>query len=535
MQENDTAAQTSRQKTFSLLLLAAAVVIGIGIRALDLSRLPLSFDEAASVYIAKRPLAEVIEKNGAFNSSPPAMLIVLHAVLKLGRSEAFVRAVSVLSGIATIPLVFLIVRQLRPVGYAPAMAALLFALSAQQIALSREFRVYALGELFGALGLLAVLQLARRPSWMRAGVTSLIFFLGIQVQYAVAPFFAAAGLALLVGRTALSGRRQVPWKYLVPVAASAALATVVVYETALKYQLYAGRGSSYTPSVRAGSSAVHETVLILLAQTFSLIQYGLRLQGIPWSGVALTLFCLYGAARLACSCPRRPYLLTTAFSLLGFMALTAANYYPFGATRQCLILTLPFYGLAAAGVIDGVSGESKLQRGVALLILLLAAFGFAMNRIRSPGAPSSIETADIREGMRRLQQNWRPGDVVFIPPGTFPIAHYYRDLMPPQPWVEAEGSMNWMQDERAWRAWMGAEPPYADQLDQLLRSNSRVWMLYSHYHPGEMTLDDLAASRGWSDEIRTMMQSRQSDDSGEGNELYLFERRRTPDPERTPM
>ena len=80
---------------------------------------------------------------------------------------------------------------------------------------------------------------------------------------------------------------------------------------------------------------------------------------------------------------------------------------------------------------------------------------------------------------------------------------------------------------------MGTEPPYADQLDQLLRSNSRVWMLYSHYHPREMRLGELAASRGWGD-IHTILQSRQADDMGEGNELYLFERARAPNPGETP-
>jgi hypothetical protein len=215
------------------------------------------------------------------------------------------------------------------------------------------------------------------------------------------------------------------------------------------------------------------------------------------------------------------------------MLLSVANYYPYGATRQCLILTLPFYGLAAAGLIDGVSAKSKTQRGVAFLILALAAFGFVTNRVNTQPNSPPIETADIREGIRRLQRDWQPGDVVFVPPGTFPILHYYSARMPTPPWVEAQGSIMWMKDERAWGPWVNAEPPYADQLDHLLRANTRVWMLYSHYHPGEMNLPELAARRGWTSEIQTIVQSRRG--GGEGNELYLFERRSAPDPSATPL
>jgi hypothetical protein len=511
-----------RLKSLPMLLLAAALIAGIGIRCFDLALEPLSFDEAASVYIAKLPVSEVLEKNGAYNSSPPAMLVLLHFVLKLGDSEAFVRAVSVLSGIAAILAVYQLARHLNPKGYVPAAAALLFALSEQQVLLSRQFRVYALGELFVALGFLAALAFARRPSWIRASLTAILFFLGMQVQYAAGPFFAAVGLAVVCGRDSFGPEWRVRLRQLALVVGASVLGMIAVYQTALSYQMYAGRGTSYAQTLYSPSSPWFEISIAFLIHTWLLIQGGLDLTGMPWSGAVLTLFCLYGAWRLASIRPRDPYLLTACYSVLAFALLSLANLYPYGATRQCLILTLPLYGFAAVGLIDGVSCESKTRRAIAVSLLALVAVGFAVGIPVPHRDTLPDDTADLRDGIRLLQRNWQPGDITFVSPGAFPIFDYYVTRMPIGPWIAAEGWNEWMQDERVWQGLVGSEPPYSDQLDALLRTNNRVWMLYSHYHPGEMTLDELAVRRGWKPHIQTIV--RQRGDGGEGNELYLFRR-----------
>lgn len=511
-------------------LLAAALIAGISLRIGDLARAPLSFDEAASVYIARMPLSSVLEKNGAFNSSPPAMLLLLHFVLKVGDSEEFVRAISILAGIATIGVVYLIGKHLHPMRYSGALAALLFALSSQQIVLSRQFRVYALGELFGALGLLAALAFARRPSWSSAGLAGFLFFVGIQVQHAIAPFFAAVGMALVCQRREI----QVPWRvrlgHLALIAGAAALGIGVLYESALKYQLYAGRGTSYLSSLFLSSPSWPETVGLFLIFSWRLIESGLKLEGVPWSGTVLTLFCVRGAWLLAKRNGRDPYLIATLYSILVFGMLSVANYYPYGPVRQCLILTLPLYGLAAVGVLQAVSIASKIRHRVtpATLALLLLGFVVGLAGRTWPARAPDIESieidgkaGDFREGMRALQTGWKPGDAIFVPPGSFPIFDYYSRRFAARPWIAAEGSMEWMQDERAWRAMVELEPAYAGQLDALMHSGARVWMLYSHYHPGEMRFPALAARRGWMDQVQTIMRGRGLE-VGEGNELYLF-------------
>lgn len=63
------------------------------------------------------------------------MLLLLHFALKLGYSEELVRAISVLAGIATIYVVYQIGKQLTQMRHCGALAALLFALSSQQVLL----------------------------------------------------------------------------------------------------------------------------------------------------------------------------------------------------------------------------------------------------------------------------------------------------------------------------------------------------------------------------------------------------------------
>jgi uncharacterized membrane protein YdcZ (DUF606 family) len=509
-----------------------ALIAGVGLRVWALAGVPLNFDEAASVYIARMPIAEVLEKNGPFNSSPPAMLLLLHFVLKIGDSEEFVRALSVLSGIVTIAVVYLITKHLHPNPYYPALASLLFALSAQQIMLSRQFRVYALGEMFGALGLMAALAFARRPSWRSAGVAGLLFFIGIQVQYALTPFFASTGIALACGRYDVPA----PWKkrlgHLALIAGIAAIGIALMYQTALKYQLYPGRGTSYSSTLVSSSPPSLLVILLLfLVRSWDLIKSGLDLEAVPWSGDVLTAFCVIGMIRLAKRYGRDPYLIATFCSMLIFAILSGLNYYPYGPVRQCLVLTLPLYGLAALGIVEEVSSPSKFRRGIAVAILALLpvafAGGLAFKWTSGAGNSNRTEigqkTSDFREGMRALQARWEPGDVIFVPPGSFPIYQYYSRQYTPRPWIAAQGSMEWMQDERAWRGMIQSEPPYGTQLDALMRSHDRVWLLYSHYHPHEVTFPALAARRGWMDRVETIMKGRAAE-FGEGNELYLFRR-----------
>jgi hypothetical protein len=513
------------------LLFAGALVVGISLRIGSLAQAPLNFDEAECVYIARMPLSSVLEKNGAFNSSPPAMLLLLHFVLKLGDSEEFVRAISVLAGIATIGVVYQIGKQIDQTRYCGALAALLFALSSQQILLSRQFRVYALGELFGALGLLAALAFARRPNWVSASLTGLLFFIGIQVQYANAPFFASVGFALLYRRNGISALGRAKLGHLALIAGVAVLGIGVAYESALKYQMYPGRGTSYASTLFSSSSWLEEAILFLV-QSWYLIVSGLSLEGMPWSGLVLTVFCVSGAWLLARRNGRDPYLVATFASILVFAMLSVANYYPYGPVRQCLILTLPLYGLAALGVADAVSSASWTRRVVVLATLALLPLGSAVRlashtRPGQPADPNGSEMrakgGDFREAMRVLQTSWKAGDAIFVPPGSFPIFDYYSRRFPIRPWIAAEGSMEWMQDERAWPALIKSEPAYATQLDALTHSSSRIWIPYSHYHPGEMSFPTLAARHGWMDRVETVMSGRMSE-VGEGNELYLFHR-----------
>jgi hypothetical protein len=219
------------------------------------------------------------------------------------------------------------------------------------------------------------------------------------------------------------------------------------------------------------------------------------------------------------------FLVATTCSFVIFGLLSAASYYPYGPVRQCLILTLPVYGLAAVGVTQILSYVPATARAalavpiVVGLVLITGAFIYAGNH-REPGLTATRD-GDFREGLRLIRAQSRPGDIIFVAPGSFPIFDYYSRRSESPAWVAAQGSIEWMQDERAWRHMTGTEPPYAPQLDTLLKSHARVWMIYSHYHPGEMKLPQLAARRAWTKHVQSILQGR-GVEAGEGLELYLY-------------
>jgi mannosyltransferase len=122
----------------ALMALAAAVrAYGIGARDLWL-------DEAYSLRFAQVPLAAFFDTIAHADQHPPLYYLVLHAAIGvIGQSEAALRLPSLLFSVLTLPAVYLIAR--RAAGPRGALlAALLFALSAVHVRYAQEARMYAL-------------------------------------------------------------------------------------------------------------------------------------------------------------------------------------------------------------------------------------------------------------------------------------------------------------------------------------------------------------------------------------------------------
>ncbi|HZS02865.1 MAG TPA: glycosyltransferase family 39 protein [Chloroflexota bacterium] len=141
------------------LLLAGLTLAALALR---LWRLPalggFDWDEAATVYIAARPVPDMLSYlRGAPFEHPPLYYLLAHAWLALGQDEAVLRSLSALLGALAVPLLGLLGAALygRGVGL---LAAALLAAAPAHVFYSRDARMYPLLTL---LVLVAVYALVR--------------------------------------------------------------------------------------------------------------------------------------------------------------------------------------------------------------------------------------------------------------------------------------------------------------------------------------------------------------------------------------
>jgi hypothetical protein len=488
-------AETSHEALASRAVLFLAVLAGTFLRLFRVGVMPLCFDEALSVFIAQGPIAEVLSKNLVYNSSPPFMALALRQMLNLGQSEMTIRLLPALAGIATIFVVYRIARRLCA-RLPAALAALLYALSPAHISLSREYRIYEIGSFFSALGILAALEFLRRPGPRRAVIAGAVMFCSIHVQYGLALLVAAIAVALLLCTCCC----RLPAKRAclsVGIILSCAVAgAVTVYLVSLRAQFYVGRGSTYGAQW-AHNSRLLDAVMRLPSRTWELCRYALPTE------LFVLVLCV-GLGLLFWRNVREPTALVLVCSLAFTAALSIVNWYPYGAGRQCLFLTIMMYPIAAVGL-EYFLKVVLVEIFSWLRVWCLAVLITPVLLVDVKACMESRDTWDISAALKEIDREFGSGDSVFVAPRAYPLFLYYgRDF--PHPWVKAEGTEAWMSDERAWTR-LAANPPYVRQIESLCASRKRMWLLFADSHPGEPRLSEIAARYGWGSGIEVRLVS----------------------------
>lgn len=193
------------QSRLILALLLAAVAIGLFLRLGNLLGNPFWLDEAYTAFAAEKGLNFIWRVTPQYEVHPPfyyALMSVWADVF--GTSLAAYRAVETLAGLATLPVLWSIGRQInvrlgRPADrLLPAILVAFAALSPMLVQMSREVRPYALMILVYALGINLVLRQAQSLKvWHRiAYLACLVLLLWL---HTLGPLFAGSlALALLI-------------------------------------------------------------------------------------------------------------------------------------------------------------------------------------------------------------------------------------------------------------------------------------------------------------------------------------------------
>lgn len=195
------------------------VAVGAALRLIALAHKSFWIDEIASVAISRRPAPVFWHFLWHDEGNMAAYYILLRPWLRLGYGEGTVRLLSVVPGIVSIPLMYVLGRRLfgRDVGV---VAMLFFALNACAISVSQEARAYSFVVLLVLLSTCLFVQLIELPTRgvafayaIVAGLTCYFHYFGVLVP--------TAHFAVVLGLPA--NRRT--WRMLVP---AAGIITVIV-------------------------------------------------------------------------------------------------------------------------------------------------------------------------------------------------------------------------------------------------------------------------------------------------------------------
>lgn len=147
---NPKAIQTPSKSWKSIVLLSLIIILGAALRFYDLGVQSYWNDEFATLIAAQQGVEQNLDL-GQW-ARPPAYYLIAHFWLEFfGTSETATRFLSALFGIASVPLIFLVARELfgKRIGL---LSAFLMAVSEFQIYYSQETRFYSL---FGLMTLLS--------------------------------------------------------------------------------------------------------------------------------------------------------------------------------------------------------------------------------------------------------------------------------------------------------------------------------------------------------------------------------------------
>jgi mannosyltransferase len=388
-----------------LQLIIALTIVGALIRLLSLGFNPIWLDEAMTLQFSINPFGEywnLISSGGEVH--PPLFYWLEHFMLYLGQSETILRLIPALAGIATIPLVYLLGRDLvdKNTGL---LAATLLTFSSFHLQYSQEARMYSLLLLFLVLTFIFFLKARRDNTYLSWVLTGIFAGLAFWTHFFAAVFVGILFLFALGENFTLwrSGKNPKPFLLSLGILFLIALPLLVI-----SYQIFLVRTSGAPLWGASGSD--------LLILTF-----------IQFSGynsfIAIFLLILFGIGLAYLLKKNR----TAFFFIVGLilipliLAIILAQFMPMVPRYLIGILPLLFIGASASWNVF-----AKFLKGKRVVCILLAIF----IAISIPGLVDNytvIHKDNWRDYAAILKSATVSGDVVVVMPAynSAPFDYYY--------------------------------------------------------------------------------------------------------------
>jgi len=183
-------------KAAQWILWALIVPVAAVLRFHDIAAKSFWLDEGMSAEIARLPWLQFFRVLWNREINMALYYLLLRFYMHIGSSETFVRGLSVLFSVATVPLIYALGARLfgRAAGLT---AAWLLAIGAYQVRYAQEARAYALAAFLATLATWLLVRNLQRPAFARWGAYSAVCALLVYAQLFGALLVLAHGVSLL--------------------------------------------------------------------------------------------------------------------------------------------------------------------------------------------------------------------------------------------------------------------------------------------------------------------------------------------------
>jgi uncharacterized membrane protein len=457
---------TGRSGLVVTVLLLFTILLALGLRLYRLDSQSLWYDEGFSVYLAGMDIDEITTRTAA-DIQPPLYYYLLHGWLQLfGDTEWALRALSVLFGVLTVPLIYAVAQTLFRSRLGGLLAALFLAVSPLHVWYGQEVRMYTLLTFLCLLSsYFLLLAISAKRDWVIPILWAAYTAANVAALYThYFAFFVLAFQAIYI-LVVLAAQGFRPLHLILGSLASAA-ATVLLYLPWLPY-LFTRYGTdvSYWPGQLkiheilvdiaiffAGGESVTEPIGIVLAIGYGLV-FILCL-------IALVSQAARAAEPAAEDAPRFlptfyfPLLFSLLYLLLPPVLILAVSYNSPKFNARYVMVSHPAFLLILAGGLAALWQRrtgylSNVLRGALSALALIMILGASAYANYNAYADPTFARADFRSVAGYVRQHIEPDETIILTSGhMYPVWDYYapgveRHLLPDSPTLDTNLTLDY--------------------------------------------------------------------------------------------
>lgn len=495
------------------ILLIPITLLGIFLRLYRLGSNSLWFDEAVSVWFANRSLRDVLLMQPSGDVHPPLYYLILNLWIKVfGIREFQVRLIPAIFGIASIPLLYIVVRTLFRNPSVALVSALILCISPFHVYYSQESRMYSPLTFFVLLSILFMAKMLSIDNQKEVGKSPFLYFIGYVLSTAAALYCHNIALFLPVAQNLFFIFFWRRYKSLLKFWIPSVLIILILWTPWISFffkQTSMVHKDFYAPRITWGS----------IADVFATFDNGPAFWLFNWMGidhlnlirgrlVLLTLI-LFGTLFLigVISARHNPqpfvFLLLTLFVPIGAEVLISLKR-PILTTQTLIWASVPYYVLIANGI---VALRNRWTVGMGIVLITI----FSSSALYKYYADFEKERWDL--AAHYVAKNLDKNDLILFNSGfgQIPFDYYfdrYHKLN-----TEEHGVPKDLSEKR-----MDLES--LPELKKSIQGYKRVWLIYSH----EEFTDPQRLSKATLEKSYCI--SNQKDFKSSQNKIicYLFER-----------